>query len=63
MATKRYWETKLTKALKLPFKIGFVKAIEVYNITLEKYRTVEKEYYEIRKECRINQEGILKRKS
>ena len=63
MATKRYWKTKLTNASKLPLKIGFVKAIEIYNSTLEKYREAEKEYYEIRKNAKSIRNEFLKERA
>jgi len=59
MKTKRYWKTQLTKASRLPYTIGLVKAIEIYSNALDQYNEAEQKYQELRKKVKTLRENFL----
>ena len=49
---KRHWRTELTKAAKLPLKVGLVQAIETFRYVDGKLKQAEEEYNELSKQAR-----------
>lgn len=48
----RHWRTELTKAAKLPYKVGFVQAIETFRYVESKLWEAEEEYNKFSKQAR-----------
>ena len=49
---KRHWRIQLTKAAKIPFKDGFVQALETFKYVDNKLKEAEEEYIQLSKEAK-----------
>ena len=60
LKNRRYWRTQLTKAQKLPNKLGIVASIKVYKETSAKFKEADKEYKNMCKDAKDARKEFLK---